>query len=175
METNWKRPWSCERLRAGGEGSNRGWDGWRASPTQWTWVWANSGRQWRPEKTWSATVYGVAKSWTWLSDWTSIEKSNSDSRSAGTSVGSQPITVSSPYPQVPHPWIQPTSKSFCVRLVESWDAEPTDVGEPATSQTCKKSDLYLYSNPTTTPITISPKWPGPNNWLFPWYLPPLPS
>ena len=35
------------RLRAGGEGDNRGWDGWMASSTQWTWVWANSRRQWR--------------------------------------------------------------------------------------------------------------------------------
>ena len=42
--THLKRPWCWERLRAGGEGSNRGWDGWMASPTQWPWVWANSGR-----------------------------------------------------------------------------------------------------------------------------------
>ena len=39
-----------ERLRAGGEGGDRGWDGWMASLTQWTWVWANSGRQWRTGK-----------------------------------------------------------------------------------------------------------------------------
>ena len=38
---------SCqERFKAGGEGDDRGWDGWMASPTQWTWVWANSGRWW---------------------------------------------------------------------------------------------------------------------------------
>ena len=37
-----------ERLRVGGEGGNRGWDGWMASPTQWIWVWANSGRQGKP-------------------------------------------------------------------------------------------------------------------------------
>ena len=40
---HWKRPWCWERLRAGGEGDNRGWDGWVASLTQWTWVWADSG------------------------------------------------------------------------------------------------------------------------------------
>ena len=40
--THLKRPWSWERLRAGGEGDNRGWDGWMASPTQWTWLWVNS-------------------------------------------------------------------------------------------------------------------------------------
>ena len=44
---HWKWPWCCERLRAGGEGDDRGWDGWMASPTQWTWVWADSGRDWR--------------------------------------------------------------------------------------------------------------------------------
>ena len=43
----WKRPCCWERLRAGGEGGTRGWDGWMASPTQWTWVWANSGWWWR--------------------------------------------------------------------------------------------------------------------------------
>ena len=36
--THWKRPWRWERLQAEGEGDNRGWDGWMASPTQWTWV-----------------------------------------------------------------------------------------------------------------------------------------
>ena len=35
-----------ERLRAGGEGDDRGWNGWMASPTQWTWVWVNSGSWW---------------------------------------------------------------------------------------------------------------------------------
>ena len=44
--TWWKRPWCWERLKAGGEGGNRGWDGWMASPPQWTWVWANSKRSW---------------------------------------------------------------------------------------------------------------------------------
>ena len=37
-KTNWKRPWCSERLQAGGEGDDRGWDGWMASPTWWTWV-----------------------------------------------------------------------------------------------------------------------------------------
>ena len=41
--THWKIPWCWERWRAGG-------DGLMASPTQWTWVWANSGRRWRTGK-----------------------------------------------------------------------------------------------------------------------------
>ena len=42
----WKEPWCQERLRAGGEGDNRGWYGWMASPTRWTWVWVDSGSWW---------------------------------------------------------------------------------------------------------------------------------
>ena len=44
--THWKRLWCWERLRAGGEGDDRGWDGWMASPTQWTWVWVKSTSRW---------------------------------------------------------------------------------------------------------------------------------
>ena len=44
--THLKRPWCWERLKVGGEGDNRGWDGWMASPTQWTWVWVSSGSWW---------------------------------------------------------------------------------------------------------------------------------
>ena len=43
--THLKRPWCWEKLKAG-EGDDRGWDDWMASPTQWTWVWVNSG-SWR--------------------------------------------------------------------------------------------------------------------------------
>ena len=44
--THLKRPWCWEKLRAGGEGNDRGWDGWMASPTRWTWIWVNSGSWW---------------------------------------------------------------------------------------------------------------------------------
>ena len=44
--TPWKRPWCWERLKAGGEGDDRGWDGWMASPSRWTWVGASSGSWW---------------------------------------------------------------------------------------------------------------------------------
>ena len=44
--THWKRPWCWERLKVGGEGDDRGWDGWMASLTRWTWVWENSGSWW---------------------------------------------------------------------------------------------------------------------------------
>ena len=44
--THLKRPWCWERLKVGGGGDDRGWDGWMASPTQWTWVWTSYGCWW---------------------------------------------------------------------------------------------------------------------------------
>ena len=62
------KDWCWEGLGAGGEGSDRGWDGWMASPTQWTWVFVNS-RCW----CWTgAEIHGVTKSQTRLSDWTEL-------------------------------------------------------------------------------------------------------
>ena len=59
--THWNRPWCWERLRAGGEGDDRGWDGWMASPTQ---------KKVKDREACCAAVHGVSKSWTWLSNWT---------------------------------------------------------------------------------------------------------
>ena len=44
--THLKRPSCCKILKAGGEGDDRGWHGWMASPTQWTWVWVNFRSWW---------------------------------------------------------------------------------------------------------------------------------
>ena len=72
---SWKRLWCRERLKAEGEGDDRGWDGWVASPTQWTWVWANSRRQWRTGK--PGILQSMrSQSRTWLSDWTDWSKEN---------------------------------------------------------------------------------------------------
>ena len=65
----WKRPWCWERRRAGGEGGDRGWVGWMASPTQWTWVWASSGRWWWTGRPGVLQSTGL-QSHTWLSHWT---------------------------------------------------------------------------------------------------------
>ena len=64
--THWKRPWCWERLNVGGEADDRGWDGWMASPTQWTWVWVNSGSWWwtgRPGVLQSMGSQGVRHNW----------------------------------------------------------------------------------------------------------------
>ena len=67
--TYWKRPWCWERLKAGGEGGHRRWDGWMVSLTQWTWVCANSGRQWKTGKS-GMLQFTESQNWTWFSCWT---------------------------------------------------------------------------------------------------------
>ena len=70
--THWKRPWCWERLRVG-EGDDRGWDGWMASPTWWTWVWVSSGRWWwagRPSVLQSMGSQRVGHDWVTELNWT---------------------------------------------------------------------------------------------------------
>ena len=67
--THWKRPWCWERLRAAGEGGQQRMWGWMVSSTQWTWVWANSRREWRTGKPGVLQSTG-SQSQTWLRDWT---------------------------------------------------------------------------------------------------------
>ena len=71
--THLKRPWCWERLRAGGEGDDRGWDGWMVSPTWWTWVWVNSGSWWwtgRPGMLWSMESQRFGHDWATELNWT---------------------------------------------------------------------------------------------------------
>ena len=69
--THLKRPWCWGRLKTWGEGDDRGWDGWMASPTQCTWVWVNSESWWwtgRPGMLQSMGSQSRAQ----LSDWTEL-------------------------------------------------------------------------------------------------------
>ena len=73
--TYWKRPWCWERLRAGGEGDNRGWDGWMASLARWTWVWVDSGGWWwtgRPGMLWFMGLQRVEHNWVTELNWTEL-------------------------------------------------------------------------------------------------------
>ena len=71
--THWERHWCWERSKAGGEGVNRGWDGWMASLTQRTWVWVNSMSWWwtgRAGMLQSMELQRIGHDWvTELTDW----------------------------------------------------------------------------------------------------------
>ena len=75
-----RRPWCWERLKAGGEGGNRGWDGWVVSPTWWTWVWASS-RSWgwtgKPGMLQSMGSQRVGHNWATELNWKFVLKCNS--------------------------------------------------------------------------------------------------
>ena len=71
-DANWKRPWCWEGLGAGREGDVRGWDGWMASPTRWTWVWVNSGSLWWTGRPGVLQFMGSQRVRTRLSDWTEL-------------------------------------------------------------------------------------------------------
>ena len=71
--THWKRLWCWEGLGAGGEGDDRGWDGWMASRTRWTWVKVNSGSWWwtgRPGVLWFMGSQRVGHDWVTELNWT---------------------------------------------------------------------------------------------------------
>ena len=79
--THWKRLWCWEALRSGGEGDDRGWDGWMASLTQWTWVWVNSGSWWwtgRPGVLWFMGPQRVGHNWATEMNWTELIMSDVD-------------------------------------------------------------------------------------------------
>ena len=73
----WKRLWCWEGLGAGGEGNDRGWDGWMASLTRWTWVWVNSGSWWwtrRPGVLWFMKSQRVGHDWATELNWTELNQ-----------------------------------------------------------------------------------------------------
>ena len=73
--THWKRPWCWEGLGAGGEGDDRGWDGWMAWLTRWTWVWVNSRSWWwteRPGVLWFMGSQRVGHDWATELNWLSL-------------------------------------------------------------------------------------------------------
>ena len=72
---SWKRLWCWEGLGAGGEGDDRGWDGWMASPTRRTWVWVNSGSWWwtgRPGVLQFMGLQRVGHDWATELNWTKL-------------------------------------------------------------------------------------------------------
>ena len=129
-----KISWCWERLKVAGERDDRGWDGWMASPTQWTWVWVNSGSWWwtgRPGMLQSMGSQKVghdrATELNWKSSWSSVPPSppwtpfRVCQRSTATaSQDSTPEEADGKCPwQVPVcPWHSQDSKGICGRKQE---------------------------------------------------------
>ena len=112
-QTHLKRPWCWERLEVGGEGDDREWDDWMASPTQWTWVWVNSGSWWWTGRTGVLWFMGL-QSQTQLSNWTEL---GSQLCTRNSSVTTENISSFLPCFFV---GCLPPSLSFCLRGI--WSA-----------------------------------------------------
>ena len=69
--THWKRPWCWAKLKVGGEGDNRVWDGWMSSPTRWTWLWVGFRRWWWTGKPGVLQSSTESDSTEWL-NWTEL-------------------------------------------------------------------------------------------------------
>ena len=94
--THLKRSWCWEALGAGGEGDDRGWDGWMASPTRWTWVWVNSGRWWwtgRPGMLWFMVLQIVGHDW--------VTELNRTERDTEVTYSWSPFLTTGPIREVP--------------------------------------------------------------------------
>jgi len=73
----WRRHWCWEWLKARGERDDRGWNGWMASPTQWTWVWVSSGSWWqtgKPGVLQSKASQRVGHNWVTELNWSYLPK-----------------------------------------------------------------------------------------------------
>ena len=95
--THWKRLWCWEGLGVGREGDNRGWDGWMASQTRWSWVWVNSGSWWwtgRPGMLQFTGSQRVGHDWATELNWTERQ---------GTDNGWSPISLASSLIYLPNP------------------------------------------------------------------------
>ena len=95
--THLKRPWCWKSLKAGGEGDDKGWDGWMASLTQWAWVWANSGSWWwtgKPGMVQSIGSQRVGHNWVTELNWRHIKfKGDRETKFTEAFTGLNAVTV----------------------------------------------------------------------------------
>ena len=143
--THSKRPWCWERLKAGGEGDDSGWDGWMASPTRWTWVWVNSGSCWWTGKPGPAAVHGsqtvrydwaTELNWKDLTSWEGIPSAlmngtaSGQQKEPGSQKGKEGLTALDSVPAA-----APEGRCFCLCGPEGrWLTQ-----EHLAEQTCKPS------------------------------------
>ena len=108
LDAKSRSPWCWERLKVGGEGDDRGWDGWMASPTQWTWVWVNSRSWWwtgRPGVLKSMGSQRVGHDWATELNWTEYKLFD---RLCSRTVSLSPVSLSVSWV----PWVTSNSQSM---------------------------------------------------------------
>ena len=91
----WK-DWCWERLTSGGEGDNRGWDVWMASPIQWAWVWVNSGSCWwtgRPGVLLFTGSQRVRHDWAIELNWTETSMAMGDFGAVDSNLSPSPFSI----------------------------------------------------------------------------------
>ena len=150
--THLKKPWCWDRLRAG-EGDDRGWDGWMASRTQWTWVWVNSGSWWccrRPGIMWFMGLQRVGHDWATEMNWHDWVPSASllSSHSIQSLPHSASATLAVSYAHYAH------STSGPLHLLVSWPG--LFIRLDTFHQTGLLCPLCLNKSPLSPPVTLYP-------------------
>ena len=118
---HWKRLWYWEGLGSGGEGDDRGWDGWMASPTRWMWIWVNSGSWWwtgRPGMLQFMWSQRVGHDWATELNWTELNAARIRSESTALSLPGSRTFSGSPLPT----WkLKLCSKDIFLRtMIKAW-------------------------------------------------------
>ena len=121
---HWKRPWCWERLKAGREGADRGWDGWMASTLWWIWVWASSGSWWwtgKPDVLQSMRLQRVGRSWETELNWTEVNLwSSSIIRGRPERGAILDVSVGRSSKQDPPSRTQPVTPKPCQTVTSCW-------------------------------------------------------
>ena len=109
-----KRPWCWERLKAGGEGDDRGWDGWVASLTQWRWVWVDSRSWWCHPTILSSVIPFASCPQSSLASWSfpTSQLFTSGNQSIGASASVLPMNIQDRFPLGWTGWISLQSKGL---------------------------------------------------------------
>ena len=110
-----------EGLGAGGKGDDRGWDGWMASPTQWTWVWVNSGSWWwtgRPGVLQFMWSQRVRHHWVTELNWTELRDDRMVTKGHEGNFGSDRTIISWNVKKIPQRSIYTQYLQYCIIFID---------------------------------------------------------
>ena len=172
---HWRRPSYWERLKTGEELDDRGWDGWMASPNQWTWVWASSSGWWWTGKPGMLQSRGSKQSdMTEQLNWTEWNSPLSGASWVVLVVNNPPVNAGHIRDAGSIPWLgrSPTEQLTPVFLPGGSGGErslATSVHEVAKSGTALSDLIHKHTHPLKhllwsqfSPIFFKPIW----LWIF---------